>query len=418
MPLFRLRKGNFVSDHLPDPSAERELLPRNVKLLGVVSLLNDIASEMIYPLLPHFVMTVLGGNRFSLGVIEGAADSLSSLLKLWSGHWSDRSRSRRWFVFVGYSVTALVRPGLAAMTAVWQVALARLVDRFGKGIRSAPRDALIADSTAEPQRGRAFGFHRAMDHLGATLGPLFATAFLWLWPGELRWMFALSIIPGVCLMGLVAFGLKEPRSEPAPVPPIAAPPSTLAPFDGRFRLYLVSLVLFTLGNSSDAFLLVRAGELGVGTAWLPILWGALHVVKGAGNWLIGSRVERIGARRLIVFGWGVYAAVYLLFAVADQAWQAWVLFLLYGVFYACTEPSEKVLVVNLVGAERRGLAFGWYHAAIGIATLPASLLFGALYERFGSLAAFGTSAALALLASLLLLGVRSTARLAESDSAP
>lgn len=193
--------------------APRDPLARNVKLLGFASLLNDISSEMIFPLLPHFVMTLLGGSRTSLGMIEGAADSLSSLLKLASGHWSDRSRSRRLFILVGYTLTALTRPGLAAMTASWQVAAARLVDRFGKGVRSAPRDALIADSTAPSERGRAYGFNRAMDHLGATIGPLLATAFLWFWPGELRWLFALTMIPGLCLIALIGFGLKDPPKK-------------------------------------------------------------------------------------------------------------------------------------------------------------------------------------------------------------
>ena len=390
----------------PREETTREPLARNVKLLGFASLLNDISSEMIFPLLPHFVMNVLGGSRASLGMIEGAADSLSSLLKLVSGHWSDQSRSRRLFILVGYTLTALTRPGLAAMTAAWQVAVGRLIDRFGKGVRSAPRDALIADSTSPRERGRAYGFNRAMDHLGATIGPLLATAFLWFWPGELRWLFALTMIPGLCLIALIAFGLKDPPVEKIEKKDSGGPLLTMTPFDGRFRLFLVSLVIFTLGNSSDAFLLVRAGELGVTTAWLPILWGLLHVVKGLGNWWIGPLVEKIGSRRLIVIGWSVYSIVYLLFAFANQAWHAWALFLLYGLFYACTESAEKVLVVDLVGQERRGLAFGWFHAAIGIATLPASILFGTLYDRFGGLAAFGTSAGLALVASMVLMAVR------------
>jgi MFS family permease len=235
---------------------------------------------------------------------------------------------------------------------------------------------------------------------------LLATAFLWFWPGELRWLFALTMIPGMCLIALIALGLKDPPSAQSGTKTSTTAPLTLAPFDGRFRLFLVSLVIFTLGNSSDAFLLVRAGELGVTTAWLPILWGALHVIKGVGNWWVGPLVEKIGSRRLIIVGWSIYSIVYLLFAFADQAWHAWALFLLYGLFYACTESSEKVLVVDLVGQERRGAAFGWFHAAIGIATLPASLLFGELYDRYGSLAAFGTSAGLALVASFVLMTVR------------
>lgn len=379
-------------------------LPRTVRVLGFASLLNDIASEMIFPLLPTFIVTVLGGSRTSLGLIEGAADSLASLLKLAAGHWSDRSGQRRRFILIGYGFTAFLRPCLGLMTAAWQVGLARLADRFGKGLRTAPRDALIADVTPAAQRGRAFGFHRAMDHAGAAIGPLLAALFLWQRPGDLRTLFGLSLLPGLALVTLLWFGLKE--SAPAQ-PLIKHEPLrlTLKPFDSRFRGFLVALVLFTLGNSSDAFLLVRAEQLGVPVLWLPVLWCVFHIVKSAGNWWLGGLVDRFGPRWLIVLGWSWYAAVYLLFALATEAWHAWALFLLYAAFYALTEPAEKTLVANLVGHERRGLAFGWFNCAIGIATLPASVLFGVLYDRWGSLAAFGTGAGLSLAASLLLLWV-------------
>ncbi len=377
-------------------------LSRTVRVLGFVSLLNDIASEMIFPLLPTFIVTVLGGSRTSLGLIEGAADSLASLLKLAAGHWSDRSGQRRRFILIGYGLTAFLRPCLGLMTAAWQVGLARLADRFGKGLRSAPRDALIADVTPAAQRGRAFGFHRAMDHAGAAIGPLLATLFLWLRPGDLRTLFGLSLLPGLALLSLVWFGLKEsaPPKQPIVHEPLRL---TLKPFDSRFRGFLIALVLFTLGNSSDAFLLVRAEQLGVPIVWLPVLWCVFHIVKSAGNWWLGGLVDQYGPRRLIVLGWGWYAVVYLLFAMATEAWHAWVLFLLYAAFYALTEPAEKTLVANLAGPERRGLAFGWFNFAIGIASLPASVLFGFLYDRWGSLTAFGTGAGLAFAASVLLL---------------
>jgi MFS family permease len=282
--------------------------------------------------------------------------------------------------------------------------MARLADRFGKGIRTAPRDALIADVTSAAQRGRAFGFHRAMDHAGAAIGPLLAALFLWLRPGDLRSLFSLSLLPGLGLLALLWFGL--PKSAPA-ISHFEPEPLTLTmkPFDSRFRGFLAALVLFTLGNSSDAFLLVRAEQLEVPVVWLPVLWCVFHIVKSAGNWWLGGRVDRHGPRGLIVLGWSWYAAVYLLFAMATEAWHVWVLFLLYAVFYALTEPAEKTLVANLVGPERRGLAFGWFNFAIGIATLPASVLFGFLYDRWGSFAAFGTGAGLSLAASLLLLWV-------------
>ncbi len=249
-----------------NPAKPVASLPRTVRVLGFASLLNDIASEMIFPLLPTFIVTVLGGSRTTLGMIEGAADSLASLLKLAAGHWSDRSGQRRRFILIGYGFTVFLRPCLGLMTATWQVGLARLADRFGKGLRTAPRDALIADVTPGAQRGRAFGFHRAMDHAGAAIGPLLATLFLWLRPGDLRTLFSLSLFPGLALLTLLWFGL--PKSTPvistAEHEPLRL---TLKPFDSRFRGFLVALVLFTLGNSSDAFLLVRAEQLGV-----PVLW--------------------------------------------------------------------------------------------------------------------------------------------------
>jgi len=262
------------------------------------------------------------------------------------------------------------------------------------------RDALIADSTAPSLRGRSFGFHQAMDHLGAAIGPLLAAAFLWFWPGRLRTLFLLTFLPGLLVLGLLLFGLREP---PATVPAKQRISLTLAPFDRRFRLYLLALLVFTLGNSSDAFLLMRAGQLGVPTVLLPILWCVFHIAKSSGNLLVGRGVDRFGPRPFLLLGWMVYAAVYLAFALASMAWHVYVLFLCYALFYALTEPAEKTLVVLLAGSERKGLAYGWYHFAIGIATLPASLIFGFLYQRWGALTAFGTGAALAFVATGILL---------------
>lgn len=377
-------------------------LPRNVKLLGWASLLNDVASEMIFPLMPQFLLTVLGGNKAWLGVIEGVADSVSSLLKLWAGAWSDRAGGRKAFVVAGYVVAAVARPITGLLTAPWQLFAVRTTDRIGKGIRTAPRDALLADATEAAMRGRAFGFHRSMDHLGAAVGPVLATLFLLAWPGQLRTLFLVTLVPGLAVAALLVFGLRETSGGGERQAPLRL---TLRPFDRNFRLYLAALVVFTLGNSSDAFLLVRAGELGVPTAYLPLLWFAFHLVKSVGNYLSGPVVDRLGPRPLIFAGWAVYAVIYLAFARITTAWQMWITFLAYGVFYALTEPAEKTLVAQLVGAERRGLAFGWFNFAIGIAALPSSLLFGWLYERFGATTAFGWGAAAAAVAAVLLLGV-------------
>ncbi len=376
-------------------------LPRNVKLLGLASLINDIASEMSYPLLPLFLISTLGGNRVQLGLIEGVAESAASLLKLWSGSWSDRVGRRKGFVLSGYALGGVARALLGLATAPWHMFVVRVADRIGKGIRTAPRDAVIADSTEPGIRGRAFGFHRAMDHLGAAIGPLLAAAFLWNDPGRLRTLFLLTIVPGLVVVALLVLGLREPgvsaRQDRLRL--------TLAPFGRDFRVLLAALVVFTLGNASDAFLLVRAGELGVPTPQLPILWCVFHVAKSGGSLLAGRGVDRLGPRPLILTGWGVYALIYLAFALATSAWEVWALFLGYSLFYALTEPAEKALIAGLVGGERVGLAFGWYNFAIGVAALPSSLIFGALYQAFGPLTAFGWGAALAAIAALMLLGV-------------
>ncbi|HZU36732.1 MAG TPA: MFS transporter, partial [Gemmataceae bacterium] len=231
-----------------EPAGARPPLPRNVKILGLASLLNDVASEMVFPLLPTFLLTVLSGKLFTLGVIEGAGDSIASLLKLWSGGWSDRAGRRKGFVVFGYSLPAVTRPLIGIIVLPWQLFALRVADRLGKGVRTAPRDALIADSTAPSIRGWAFGFHQALDHVGAAVGPLLASAFLWLWPGNLtshlRLLFIVTLVPGLLVVLLVVFGLREapPREEPRQRPRL-----TLRPFDRTFRLYLLALVVFTLG---------------------------------------------------------------------------------------------------------------------------------------------------------------------------
>jgi MFS family permease len=386
---------------MPDVTP-RQSLPRNVKVLGLASLLNDIASEMVFPLLPTFLLTVLGGNRFYLGVIEGAADSVASLLKLWSGGRSDQVGRRKGFVLFGYALAAITRPLIGLVTAPWQLFAIRVSDRIGKGVRTSPRDALIADSTDASIRGRAFGFHRAMDHLGAAIGPLLAAGFLWLWPDDLRTLFLLTIVPGVLVVMMLIVLLRE---TPTTEPPKERVHLTLQPFDHNFRRFLLALAVFTLGNSSDAFLLVRAGELGVPTASLPLLWCAFHIVKSSSNLLLGRAVDKFSPKPFIFVGWLVYGVVYIAFGLATTAWGAWALFLCYALFYGLTEPAEKTLVAILVGAERKGLAYGWYNFAIGIATLPASLIFGALYQLFGPMVAFSFGAGLALVAAILLIGV-------------
>ncbi len=398
----------------PADSAPRtdnaQRLPANVKLLGATSLVNDIASEMIYPLLPDLLKGIMGTGyqqiTLVLGVIEGIAEAISSILKLFAGSWSDHTGRRKVWIVTGYTIAAITRPLLGLVVYPWQVLSCRVGDRLGKGIRSSARDAVIAESTPPEIRGWAFGFHRAMDHLGAAIGPVLATLFLWQWPDRLQTLFLLTIIPGIVVVLILIFGLREPVRSVAAGQPFVW---SLAPLSGNFRLYLVSLAVFTLGNSSDLFLLARSGQLGVSERMLPIMWFLFHVAKSGGNLLVGRLVERIGARRLIIFGWLAYALVYLGFALASEAWHAWALFLAYAVFYSLTEPPEKTLVAQLVPGERKGLAYGWYNFAIGVAAMPASVLFGFLYKDFGALAAFSMGAALALVAAALLMCVKQPA---------
>jgi MFS family permease len=395
---------NMLTDLEADEKGTRAL-PRNVKILGWTSFLNDVASEMIYPLLPDFFLHEIKGTKTLLGVLDGLAESVASVLKLYSGGWSDWAGGRKRLILFGYSLAAIARPLLAIATVPWQVLAMRIGDRIGKGIRTSPRDAMIADSTLPEQRGWAFGFHRGMDHAGAALGPLLAMLFLWLCPGQFRWLFAITLVPGVLVLACLKFGLKE---VPVATSATARPQLSLKPFDGNFRLYLLTLLIFAVGNSSDMFLLVRAGELGVPVLWTPALWFVFHMAKSGGTMLFGRGADRWGAKRSIVLGWLVYAFVYLGFGFASQAWHAWVLFLGYALFYALTEPAEKKLVSEIVGAEHRGLGFGWFHFIMGIGTLPASVLFGWLYDSAGTLAAFGWGAALAMVSAVMLLFVKTT----------
>ena len=366
--------------------------------LAAVSFLTDVSSEMIYPLLPVFLTTVLGANASFIGAIEGAAETTAALLKLASGWWSDRVRKRKPLVLWGYAIASTMRPLVAIATSAVQVLLIRVADRVGKGIRNAPRDALIAESVDPSIRGRAFGFHRAADHAGGVVGPLIAFAVLSYHVAQLRTVFWLAAIPGVLSVLVVAFAVRDvPRGVQSAT---TQPPDLSQPLGARFWRVLAVIFVFTLGNSTDAFLLLRASQLGVPVALAPILWAALHVVKSASSTPGGALSDRIGRRPTLIMGWMLYAAVYFGFARASVAWQAWALFAVYGVFFGLTEGAEKALVADLVPAARRGTAFGWYNLAIGLAALPASLLFGVVWTRYGAPAAFALGSALALVAAV------------------
>jgi MFS family permease len=406
-----------ASDAAPEnpPAAGRGLrgLPRAVWMLGVTSLCTDTASEAVYPLLPVYLTRVLGAGAVSLGLIEGFADATSSLLKVLSGHFSDRWKVRRPIVIAGYGLSSAVRP-LTALVASWpQLFAVRFADRVGKGVRTAPRDAILASCATPANRGLVFGFHRAMDHAGAVLGPLLASLFLLAWPGRYRLLFALTIVPGALAVASL-FLVKEQAVAGRAVPRASAESagggvSGWRHLPSRFFVLLAVLLVFALGNSADAFLLLRLTDVGVDAAFIPLLWAALHVVKALTSVWGGATSDRLGRRAMIGAGWLIYAVVYVGFAVSTSVAALVGLLLVYGFYYGLSEGTEKALIADLAPASMRGTAFGIYNASAGFGSLGASLAFGLVWKLASPAAAFGMGAALALVATVLLAGfVRET----------
>jgi MFS family permease len=402
-----MRQEAATSRALPDggeepPSRAPFGLPRPVWFLGLAALLNDTASEAIYPLLPLFLTTVLGAGAFSLGVIEGGAEAANSLLKVFSGYFSDRWNRRRPIVVFGYAVAAIVRPFIAVVRSWPQLFAIRFLDRIGKGVRGAPRDAMLASWATPQTRGRVFGFERAMDHVGAVAGPSLATLFLVFYPSRYRLLFALTAIPGALAVVMVTLARERGSKARVDAPPSARVAFTAGALSRRFYSYLAVLLLFTLGNSADAFLLLRLGAVGVPVFWIPLLWASLHVVKATVSVYGGNLSDRWPRRRVIGIGWAIYALVYGGFAVATSipALVAW--FLVYGVYYGLSEGTEKALVADLAPAAVRGTAFGLYNAVLGVGALAASLAFGFVWNVAGAPAAFAMGASLALAATVVL----------------
>lgn len=369
----------------------------NVLILGLVSFFTDISAEMIYPLLPLFVVQYLGAGTAFLGVMEGFAESIAAFLKLGSGIWADRAKDRTRLVLFGYTLSSLTRPFMAAAQVPWHVFAVRTADRTGKGIRTSPRDALLADSVDTGARGKAFGFQRSMDHAGAVLGPAVASLLLWAGIQNLRHIFWLAAIPGVIAVILIVWRLREVKY----VVGRSAPPARPQLPRGKTAVYLGILFLFLLSNSSDMFLLLRASQLGVPTPLVPILWMCFSGVKALTVMPLGALSDRIGRRRMILCGWLLYAAVYCGFSFALPQAAVWVLFLLYGCFYGLTEAVERAFLADLAEPGQRGQAFGWFNFVEGIALLPASALFGLVWQKAGASAAFLMGSTIAFAASAL-----------------
>jgi MFS family permease len=430
----------------------RKRIPKVVIMLGIVSLFTDAASEMIYPLVPVFV-AALGSGAIVLGVIEGVAETTASMLKLLSGILSDKIGKRKLLVLVGYAISSVIRPLTGIVSSAWEIVIIRMFDRVGKGIRTAPRDALIASSVDESIRGRSYGFHRAMDHTGAVVGPVLAIiTLLVLMLGfgirdsllALRWTFILAIIPGILAVATIILFVRDSASEKSSARPFTF---SLKSFDRNFKNYLLIMILFTLGNSSDAFLLFRVQEAiqksgavaeivnniaplkkmisafgnedvqtkMINILFLPLVWAFFHLIKVVFSTPLGSLSDRIGRKIVINIGWGIYSFVYLSFALLVflspdmQVFATFVLFAIYALFYAFSEGAEKAFVADLVTSDKRGTAFGLFNFSIGLGALPASIIFGILYSfsdklwpGYGGTVAFGFGGIVAVISMILL----------------
>lgn len=388
-------------------------LPRNVWVTTIGSLLTDISSEMVFNLLPLFLANVLGARTGVIGLIEGLAETTASVLKLVSGWLSDRLGRRKWLAVSGYALSTLAKPFLYLATAWSGVLAVRFVDRTGKGIRTAPRDALLADSIEPAQRGLAFGLHRAGDTLGAAIGIGVALLLVWLTQGRaltlsratFQSVVLWSILPALLAVLILALGLRETGSRAAQATPF--PRLSVAGFDPRFRRFLVIVGLFTLGNSADAFIILRGQERGLSVLGILGMLLTFNLVYSLTSGPAGALSDRIGRRQFIIGGWLIYSLIYMGLALARSAWHIWTLYAAYGLYYGLVEGNAKAFVADLVAPAQRGVAYGLYNAVVGLAALPASLIAGLVWQGlgdwqgFGPAAPFVVGAGLALLAGLL-----------------
>jgi MFS family permease len=387
-------------------------LPRNVWAVSLTSFLMDISSEMVINILPLFLFNVLGVRMSLIGVIEGIAEATASLLKLFSGWFSDRLRARKWLAVSGYAISALVKPFFYFANSWITIAAVRFTDRVGKGIRTAPRDALVADSVTEKTRGLAFGFHRAADTAGATLGLLVALGVVWyvqsnvvhLGESTFRIIVLVSLIPAALAVLTLAIGAQD-----VPVTgQRAAPKFAFKSLGKPFMVFMVIISVFEIGNSSDAFLVLRAQERGLSVTGILSMLVVFNLVYTLVSTPAGALSDRIGRKRLIIAGWVVYAVVYLGFGLAQTAVQVWVLYAFYGLYYGLAYGTSKALIADLVPENVRGTAYGTYNAAIGILDFPASVIAGVLWQGVGAWTGLGAAApfifgsAVALLAVVLM----------------
>lgn len=372
-------------------------IPEVVRRLGWVSLFQDAAGDMVYPLLAPFLRS-MGAGGAALGALEAVSEGVSAVVKWRSGAWADRGDRKR-LVVIGYAIASVARPIIGFAVAPWQVIALRSTDRIGKGVRSAPRDAMLAGAVDPAHRARAFGFHKMMDNAGAVLGPLMAFALARFLSWTPRDIIKFSIVPGALAVLMLIFGVKD-TAAPAKVEAKATTGDTSS-IDPGAKRYLAALFVFTLGASADSFLLLRLSKLGLTTALIPIAWLSLNAVKAITNIPGGRLSDRFGHKSTIVVAWTLYAAVYALFPWMTSWASAWALMLVYGMYYGLSEGGEKALIVELVPAHQRGRALGAMHALVGMATVIANIGFGLLFDASAA-AAFWTSAGFAMIGAVML----------------
>lgn len=359
-------------------------IKKNVFFSGLVSFFMDFSSEMIYPLVPIFLSSVLGVNKSVIGLIEGVAESTASFLKIFSGWFSDKLKKRKALMIAGYGISALSRPIVALSTAWSHVFIFRLVDRFGKGIRVAPRDALIADCTECKDFGRAFGFHRALDTFGAVVGPAVAFLILSLLTGNYRVLFWLSMIPGVIAVLIIIFFIKDKKTDQQ----ISRSKVSFKKFGWRFKVFVAVTTLFTVGNSSDVFLILKATDVGIHAAIIPLVYLSYNLIYSLTSIPAGILSDKIGRKRIILFGFILFGFIYWGFALASEQSHIWILFAAYGMFMGLTEGVQKAYLGTIIPEESRATGYGIFNAFSGFALLPASIVGGFLWDKYGSQALF------------------------------
>ncbi|MBI5468603.1 MAG: MFS transporter [Deltaproteobacteria bacterium] len=372
---------------------------RNVFFAGLVSLFMDISSEMIYPLLPLFLTGVLGTTKTTVGIIEGIAEATASILKVFSGWIADRFGKKKLLMGLGYGISVVSRPVIAGASTWFEVLTARFIDRFGKGVRTAPRDAIIAESASFGNMGLAFGFHRSMDTIGAVIGPAAAFALLYFYHDGLRLVFYASAIPGLIAVALIVFFIKEKRMTKEEI--ASVPKLSISSFDGPFRHYMLVVAIFSLGNFADAFLILQAKNLGVTEYMIPVVYLLFNLVYAASSAPMGMLSDKIGIRKMVLYGLVSYAAVYFLVGMASTTAHIWILFPLYGVYKGMSEGSQRAYLALVAPPERKATAFGVYHTVNGLMLLPASIIAGVLWDTMGAGTTFFYGAAMGLVAAVV-----------------